>query len=1715
MIRNFQDTLILTSQNPETFVNFIGEGSIGFVVPIANIPLQTVYINGLDASFYKNSSIGYYIDPCLGGIGLGVALNVDVCIASFLISTKSLSDFNYRIRFQLWDSSKFTVLYQTFDVSVLNRVNNISNDINTYDNLNMQIENEASYLILRTNPKFTGNIKVVTNESNEIFLDTFKVSKNLSDKKYRKQSISASSVLSSDIYKTFNTLPTGDLYQIHYQNLLDVKLPKTSYNEQYVTTYNYGARLFEDNLYEEDYALLAPIWINKKLPDYFAIFKLTGTYNQVSYTTGSLSNLASDFLKDSSLIKSWSFKTDAPLGQYFRNYQEELLPVRSPVFLSLSDPNSVDYDPNTWYGIAVDKGVIAGRSETTYRFNQQNNLTDLSWFVSQGFERNNLLCPNLVNMEYIFSDEDAEMYTMSRYFGLYLTENPLYEIAYYSSEPTSSISILPLDDKDINIFFDSSVFDQTYGNIQDDYSNRIFTIDDILSVKRITNFNQINGNTDFISEWQNKLGTNLFSAIASKEEIKPFITLNLNRKLVQGEHLRIINKTRNIIWEAFSIDSPHLSKGEAWPYTSTYSSGRPTIHHTAFSIKGEISDQILAIQKAFETFKDYDGTFEKGIRKSSSISFTLTDNYTDEWLFQRITADTVDVPTDPNSPFNRAANPDDIGFYGIITPNATDFSEISIDSSYGPINFEIYGKRKSLTINFIDTSMLNIYSIDSSCGDNIEYYTMYRAVDEWNRLIHRMNVDTMISFDEISIDASLSLTNFSYASLVYVGATQSYTASAIGGGESAQSSLFNALEGSINIRGDIIRNSGTLNVELVDGAGNLYLSLLSGLTTDISMNENIIIPSDVSLRIKYVSASPGLWYFQKPTITKYYKIGSTDVGNLYTSNYVEDPVNIEDKIIVFTEKEIQLVKNKWNAYAVYPLVVSLMGINAVKDIDYTVYDRGLGFISDYFYKREDDLETYSHTIPISTSENINIKNSFYITSGSGRITIDGCTLAYSIAIDASPFVFNTFNYPAAISTTTDTVVSYAIPYTDKTFKSYTADSNEELLENYYAEGSTYLKYPLTVPYVSKWVGMGYDARNNPIRLFTDASYFDIDTGSTPTNFIPYGDQYNDEIGFASFKYLTPEGNAWKQYIFYDTNDVVEDASVLYTMKDLMLAKPNLDVFSKLLYSNKGTNSVFARSTIAYYNSYKNSIDFILSGVNFSLKVESIGQNFFNVQDYNQFRVSLITTPSRNRNYNRSIEVIINENTKTILLIWYQGNDVLNFTQRYSDIVSGKNNLYVDGSNNVNYRGFRNYDPLWTYIKTPFSLNTANIATLITNIYGTSMSYDPCIFSPYAQLNLNKFNGASSIYNAYSSNSLITGGFNDNQISYDTFEQYIRYVYSRNRLTYSDDVVNYGFNYVSNQNIYKNLTCDLSTLSYMIGANNVYYYIIKSDKTYTNKDFSVPPLRLAINPPRLYDGLYVYNGWFKPNFKNILEFNFDEDTKITSALEKDFIMSNTYIKSYNNINQLWYNKVVNTVTKEDVSAGNAVHYLHNYNVFKSQWDSNYYELNTTPTSYRYVPGYNASQELPAFFGSKLPKLPASITLDSWDVNTLSYSYQGTKDSYLLKFNISRAITKIFKNNLTFLNNWNGLTSNDTIINNYIATTVLGYYQLEASNINTELYRKVSTDTIPISYTYDNSFTLYNEANVNGTLTKENNEYIYSIRIISGIYKYFVKFTLLEK
>lgn len=491
----------------------------------------------------------------------------------------------------------------------------------------------------------------------------------------------------------------------------------------------------------------------------------------------------------------------------------------------------------------------------------------------------------------------------------------------------------------------------------------------------------------------------------------------------------------------------------------------------------------------------------------------------------------------------------------------------------------------------------------------------------------------------------------------------------------------------------------------------------------------------------------------------------------------------------------------------------------------------------------------------------------------------------------------------------------------------------------------------------------------------------------------------------------------------------------------------------------------------------------------------------------------MSTASRNKDNKRPIEVIINENTKTILMIWYQGNDELNYNMRYSSFLPGK--ALLDPSNKGFVSGLTS-EAWYSFVKTPYYVNNSTIQKSILKFYDTAETYDSSTARPYAQLNKN-LNGFNSTWNAFGANTIVGSVLSDNNKSYNTFSQYVNYSYIQNNNTFTDYVENYGYNYNNNRNWYVNNTTNIDTLKYFLRSsfNYVMYYILRGNEIYNSYTFGAPnPMTIVINPPRTYRNMYTYNGWFKPKFNSILDFKSDESAELIKKSGKDFIFSNTNLRLYNNIPQLWYNKVVTAVSASDINAGNAISYASNFNVFKSLWDADYYfNSRNALNAPEYIDGYESPNELPAFFGSKLVKLPDQLTLEKWDITTASFTKTATEVT--LSFNLTRMILNMFKNNSAFTNNWNGLSNADNIIDSYVKNTIITYYNFSTPKIKVDFYYKPYI-TQTLFYTYDPNFINDSKQNFNGQLVYENDEYIYRMVVpITGNYSYFAKFTMTEK
>lgn len=263
---------------------------------------------------------------------------------------------------------------------------------------------DRSHLILRTNPRLTGNIKLMVGHDN-VYMSTIQVNDTLSDQQYVSNPINPISNYSADVYSIFNSVPKNILYQIPE---IDHNQYARKNSEQYIQTYNYGCHRLISKLYDEQFSSFAPLLIGDKIPDAYVLFKipLSKQHDSKSWT-------ASDYYREADIVTTFDLKK-SKIGTYIQNL------VSHPLFHN--PPITVNYETKTvtYCGISVYKGSIVSITESIlHLFDQELPIKDFDQYITDGFYRNGLVLANLLNLEFMFDDVVTDFSTSS-YYGLYV-----------------------------------------------------------------------------------------------------------------------------------------------------------------------------------------------------------------------------------------------------------------------------------------------------------------------------------------------------------------------------------------------------------------------------------------------------------------------------------------------------------------------------------------------------------------------------------------------------------------------------------------------------------------------------------------------------------------------------------------------------------------------------------------------------------------------------------------------------------------------------------------------------------------------------------------------------------------------------------------------------------------------------------------------------------------------------------------------------------------------------------------------------------------------------------------------------------------------------------------------------------------------------------------------------------------------------------------------
>ena len=331
--------------------------------------------------------------------------------ADFPFGTVSFS----KVQFQEYTSRNIDYLYNI----------NKNGDYTVESYSSPLLESQTSFGLLRTNPKLTGNVKITVDSAEKIWLNSIDANKELADSRFKKFPISTKSNFAIDVYKFFDNgkTPPEIVYDLYNQAGSYFSTQRTLSN-QYDRFYTYGAEQLKSKFYGEDFSFFAPLRMLETLPEYFVIFRANGPINDFTYTEEQgawKSKVNAEILKKADIVKVFDMSEKSKVGKYLRNLKNH--PARKASEMTVSFQRD---GYTTFNGISYTEGSFAQKGELLADyFATSSTIIGTEEFLTLGFQRNKILSGSIVNLEFLFDDEDADEYSINRYFGLYMKKNEL------------------------------------------------------------------------------------------------------------------------------------------------------------------------------------------------------------------------------------------------------------------------------------------------------------------------------------------------------------------------------------------------------------------------------------------------------------------------------------------------------------------------------------------------------------------------------------------------------------------------------------------------------------------------------------------------------------------------------------------------------------------------------------------------------------------------------------------------------------------------------------------------------------------------------------------------------------------------------------------------------------------------------------------------------------------------------------------------------------------------------------------------------------------------------------------------------------------------------------------------------------------------------------------------------------------------------------------
>lgn len=290
-------------------------------------------------------------------------------------------------------------------------------------------ERNVSFQLLRTNPKLTTNIKLTVDSGGDLWLNSINANEQLADQKYKRFAINENSNHEINLYKFYDNgkTPSSIAYQVG--STIGKNAVAKDLKDQFdFDLYTSGAKYLTSRQYSEKFSYFAPLYLDQVVPTKFVIFKIPGASN---YTAGqgktlqniSVQEFATEAFKHSTIVKVFDLGKTSKIGQYLENIAKNPMFTKKPLYV-----NHKTGGYSLYRGASISSGTYVEIPEQLSTvFSRALPLLKVEEFVTLGYERNKIVYPKILNMEFLFNDITSNDYEFNRYFGFYCNDIDLEE----------------------------------------------------------------------------------------------------------------------------------------------------------------------------------------------------------------------------------------------------------------------------------------------------------------------------------------------------------------------------------------------------------------------------------------------------------------------------------------------------------------------------------------------------------------------------------------------------------------------------------------------------------------------------------------------------------------------------------------------------------------------------------------------------------------------------------------------------------------------------------------------------------------------------------------------------------------------------------------------------------------------------------------------------------------------------------------------------------------------------------------------------------------------------------------------------------------------------------------------------------------------------------------------------------------------------------------